>query len=72
MFNILSHQGNANQNDSDSTLHSSEWLRSKTQRTVHTGEDVEQGEQCSIAGESANLYKFGIGNQFVGFSEDWG
>jgi hypothetical protein len=30
MFKILSHQGNANQNNQDSILYSSEWLRLKT------------------------------------------
>ena len=35
MFNILSLQGNANQNDLDlSILHQSEWLRSKPQVTL--------------------------------------
>jgi hypothetical protein len=63
VFNILSHQGNVNQNELwDDILYSSEWLRSKTQVTVHAGEDVEQGEQASIAGEIANLYNH-FGNQ---------
>jgi len=37
MFNILSHQENANQNNSESTSHQSEWLRSKTHLTTDTG-----------------------------------
>jgi hypothetical protein len=40
----------------DYILISSEWLRSKTQATAHAGEDVDQGEHSSIAGERANLY----------------
>jgi hypothetical protein len=42
MFNIPSHQGNANQNNQDSTPHQSEWLRSKIQVTVEVGKDVEK------------------------------
>ena len=52
----------------DSTLHPSEWLRSKTQATAHYGEDVEQ--EKDIAGRSANLYKHS-GNQLGGFLESW-
>jgi hypothetical protein len=51
-------------------LHSSEWLRSKAQMLVHAGEDMEQVENSSIAGGSANLYNH-FGNQFGGFSENW-
>jgi hypothetical protein len=41
-------------------LHPSERCKSKTQGTVHAGEDVEQQEHSSIAGGSANLYnRFG-------------
>jgi hypothetical protein len=36
--------------------------------TAHAGEDVEQGEHSSIAGENANLYNH-CENQFGGFSE---
>ena len=28
-------------------LHSSKWLRTKTQATDHAGEDVEQGQTCT-------------------------
>ena len=45
MFNILSHQGNANQNYFEisfyNILHHSEWLRSTEQMTAHAVEDVE-------------------------------
>jgi hypothetical protein len=37
---------------------------------AHTGEDVGQGEHCTIAGGNANLY-YHFGNQFGGFSENW-
>ena len=53
-----------------SILYPSEWLRSKTQRTAHAGEVVEEGEQSSIAGGSENLYDHS-GNQFGGLLEDW-
>jgi hypothetical protein len=68
MFNILSNQGNANQNIF--TLHPSEWLRSKIQGAAHAGEDADQGEHSSIAGGSANVYNHS-GNQFSSFSENW-
>jgi hypothetical protein len=42
MLSILSHHGNATQNDSVSILHLSEWGRTKTQGTTHTGKDVDQ------------------------------
>ncbi|ERE72155.1 hypothetical protein H671_6g15279 [Cricetulus griseus] len=41
---ILSHQGYANPNDSNTILHLSEWLRSKTLNTAYFGEDKEYGE----------------------------
>jgi hypothetical protein len=70
MFNILSHQGNANQNNSDSTSHQSECLRSKIQVTADAGEDVEKEEHSSIAGGIASWYNH-FGNQFGGSSENW-
>ena len=71
MFNILSHQGNANQKWFwDSTLHQSEWLRSVIQATAHADEDVEKGEYFSIAGGIANLYNYSV-NQSGSFSENW-
>lgn len=36
--------------------------------TAHAGEDVEQGEHSSIAGQCVNLYNH-FGNQFGGFSK---
>lgn len=41
----------------------------KTQATAHTGEDMEQGEQSSIAGGIEILYKH-AGDQSGGFSEN--
>ena len=56
MFNILSEQGNSNQNDPKIP---SECLRSKTQVTAHVCKD----------GWNAHLYKhFG---SHLGFSENW-
>jgi hypothetical protein len=48
----------------------SKWLSSKTQAIAHAGEDGQQGDHFSIAGETANLYSHS-GNQFGGFSENW-
>ena len=57
MLNILNHQGNAYANNSEiQSLHSSEWLRSKTPMTANAGDDVEEGEHSSIVGGCANLY----------------
>ena len=63
--------GNANQkNPWDSTLHQSEWLRSKIQLTADAGEDVEKEEHSSIVGGIASLYNHS-GNQSGGSSENW-
>jgi hypothetical protein len=70
MINILSHQGNANQNNlRDSTSHHSEWLRSKTPLTVDAGEDVEKEKQSSIVGGISSWYN--SGNQSGSSSENW-
>jgi hypothetical protein len=50
MFNFLSHKEKCKSiSPCDSTLYQSEWLRSKTQVTADTGEDVEKEEYSSIA-----------------------
>jgi hypothetical protein len=59
MFNILTHQGNANQNNPEIPHASQNWyqqkpLRSKTQVTADAGEDVEKEEHSSIAGGIAS------------------
>ena len=72
MFNILSHQGNANQNHPNSTPHTSQTktqIRSKTQVTVDVGEDVEK-EEHSIVGGLASWYSC-CGNQSGNSSENW-
>jgi hypothetical protein len=73
--NIPSHQGNANQNDSDSILPPPEWLRlkqkHKTQGIDHAVEDVDKRDHSFIAGGSENLYNH-FGNQFGSFLENWG
>jgi hypothetical protein len=49
MFNILSHQGNANQNNSKIPSYTCQnVLRSKNQVIAHAGKDVEQGEHFSL------------------------
>ena len=52
MLNILSHQGNANQNNSEIP--------------ARAEEGVEQGKPSSIAGGSEDLYNH-FGNQFGSF-----
>ena len=58
MLNILSHQGNANQNNPETLYasHQSEWLRSKTQVTANAGEDAEEEEHFFITGGIASWY----------------
>ena len=71
MFNILNHQGNANQNNPEIQPHTSqEWVRSKIQVTADAGKDVEKEEHSSIVGGIASLYNHS-GNQSGGSSENW-
>lgn len=72
MFNILSHQGTVNQNDSEipSYAFQNDLDRSKTQVRVHAGEDTDQGEHSSTAGGSANLYSC-YGNKYGESSGNW-
>ena len=42
MLNILSQQGNANQNNSEVPSYQSEWLRSKTPMIAYAGGDVDR------------------------------
>ena len=71
MFNILNHQENANQNNPEIPLHSSQNGKDqKTQVTADAGEDVEKGEHSSIVGGIASLYNHS-GNQSGGSSENW-
>jgi hypothetical protein len=45
IFNILSHQGDSNQNNPEiRSLHMSEWLRNKPQVTEHAGKDIKSEE----------------------------
>jgi hypothetical protein len=70
MFNILSHQEDANQNNKDSTSHQTAWLRSKTQVTADAGEDLEKEEHSSIAGGIVVGWYNYSGNQSGGSSEN--
>jgi hypothetical protein len=65
IFNILSHQKNANQNYFE--ISSYNWLRSII---VYSGKDLEQGEYSSIYDGSVHLYSH-CGNQYNGFSKRW-
>jgi hypothetical protein len=70
MFDILNHQGNANQNNPAILPHTSQnGLRLKTQMTADAGKDVEKEEHSSIVG-IASLYNHS-GNQSGGSSENW-
>jgi hypothetical protein len=69
MFNILSHQENANQ-PRDSTSHQSERVRSNTHVTTDADKDVEKEEHYSTAGGIASWYNHS-GNQLGGSSENW-
>jgi len=65
MFKVLSHQRNANQNNSKDPSDTSQY-GSKTQGTAHA--EKEQVERSSIACGSVNLYNY-FGNQFGVFSK---
>ena len=66
MHNILSQQGNSNQNNPEIPLHTG----SKIQVTADAGEGVEKEEHSSIAGGTASWYNH-TGNQSGSTSEDW-
>jgi hypothetical protein len=71
MFNILSHQGNSNQNHPKVPPHTSQnGLRSKTQLTEDAGKDVEKKEYSFIVGGIASWFKH-PGNQSGNSSENW-
>ena len=55
MFSILSHLANANQNDRDSILHLSEWLRSKNTSDSSFWRRCGAREHSSIADRSTNF-----------------
>jgi hypothetical protein len=67
MFNILSHQGNANQNNPEISSHSSQ---KKIQGTADADEDVKKEEHSSIAGGIASSYNHSR-NQSDSSSENW-
>ena len=68
MFNILSHQGNMNQNDSESILPiRMAKIKNTDDSSCWKGCGV---RETSIAGGSTNLYNYS-GNQYGGFSENW-
>ena len=69
MFNILSHQVKTTLRFHLIPIGMAK-IKKKKSRKAHACEDVEQGENSSIAGESINLYNH-YGNQFGCFSENW-
>ena len=66
MFNILSHQGNVNQKESEIPS----YICQKGQDDTSDIEDVGQRECFSSAGGSTYLYRH-FGNQYGGFSKNW-
>ena len=68
MFNIISHQGNMNQNDSESILPIRvAKIKNTDDSLCWKGCGV---RETSIAGGSTNLYNYSE-NQYGGFSENW-
>jgi hypothetical protein len=55
MFNILSHQGNANQNNPEILPHTSKNSKKKTQVTADADKDVKKEEHSSMAGGDCKL-----------------
>jgi hypothetical protein len=73
MFNILSHQGNANANDTVHLSHLAQIRMTKTkknQATADADEYVEKAKYSCIPSGIANWYNHFI-NQSKGFSENW-
>jgi hypothetical protein len=61
MFNIISYQGNANQNNPEVPSHNGQnGYDPKTQVTADAGEDVEKGEHSSIAGGIVSWYNHSV------------
>jgi hypothetical protein len=58
MFNILSHQRNANQNNPEIPLHTSQNGKKKIQVRADAGEDVEKEEHSSIVGGIASWFNY--------------
>ncbi|KAL6036632.1 hypothetical protein STEG23_013181, partial [Scotinomys teguina] len=56
MLNILTHQRNANQNNSKIPSYTVRMAKIKNTGTVHVGEDVEQEEHFSTVGGNADWY----------------
>ena len=68
MFNILSHQGNLNQNNSEISPYTCQnGLRLKIQVIANAGKNVEQGEHSFII---ANLHSH-FRTKYGGISENW-
>jgi hypothetical protein len=57
MCEVLSHQGNTNQNDHEYHLTSIRMAKIKIQETAHTGENVEKVKHFSFACGIANWYR---------------
>ena len=62
MFNIISYEGNSNENHTEITLHQLEWQKLIRQKT-NVGEDVEKGEPSYTVGGNAGWYSH-FGKQY--------
>ena len=60
MFKIISHQGNSNQNHTDTTLRQLEWKKLTRQETTIVGEDVEKGDPSYIVDGNASWYSHSL------------
>jgi hypothetical protein len=70
MFNILTHQGNANQRTPRFHLTPVRMAKIKNSVTADAGEDMEKEKHSSIVGGIASWYNH-YQNQFGGSSENW-
>ena len=58
MFNIISYEGNSNENHTEITLHQLEWQKLIRQETTNVGEDVEKREPSYTVGGNAIWYSY--------------
>jgi hypothetical protein len=66
MLMIPGHKGNANQNPINISLHTLEWLPSRTQTATNAGEDLRKKEPLYTSGEYVNHYNH-YGEQYGGY-----
>ena len=73
MFNVTNHQGNADQNHNETSLHACQdgyYIKNKTkQETTSVGKNVEKLEPLHSVGRNAKWYNC-YGEQYGAFSEN--